>query len=64
MTGATLNQFLVAAAIKEAESVFARERVSCVTSKYSEAFFDALDSDASPNNELLKAVEEYKHQVR
>jgi len=63
MTGSTLNQFLVTAAIKEAESIFARERVSCVSAKYSETFFNALDSDASPNAELLKAVEEYKHQV-
>jgi len=63
MTGATLNQFLVAAALKEAESVIARERISYVSAKYSDAFFDALDSDTVPNSELLKAVKEYKQQV-
>ena len=63
MTGATLNQFLVSAALKEAESVIARERVSYVPAKYSEAFFDALDADGAPNSELLKAVKEYKQQV-
>jgi len=63
MTGATLNQFLVAAALKEAENVIARERVSNVSAEYSEAFFNALDASDSPNDELLQAVKEYKRQV-
>jgi len=64
MSGATLNQFLVAAAMKEADNVFARESTSCVSKKYSKAFFDALDSDKAPNDELFKAAKEYKRQVR
>ncbi len=63
MTGATLNQFLIAAALKEAESIFARENISCVSEKYSETFFAALDAEEKPSIELLKAVKEYKQQV-
>jgi len=60
MTGSTLNQFLVAAALKEAESLIAREHISCVSAKYSESFFNALDADEAPNPELLEAVKSYR----
>jgi len=60
MTGSNLNQFMVAAAMKEAERVIARERSIRIEEKYVADFFGSLDAPGQPNERLLKAVKEYK----
>ncbi len=60
MLGSTLNQFLVAAARKEAEAVIERESVIRLSREESEAFFAALDRPAAPNERLKQAVRRYK----
>lgn len=60
MTGSNLNQFMVAAAVKEAERVIAKERTVRIDAKYAADFFEALDAADQPNERLLKAVKDYK----
>lgn len=59
MTGSNLNQFMVAASMKEAERIIARERSVCIEEKYAADFFNLLDAPGQPNGRLLKAAKEY-----
>lgn len=60
LSGATLNQFVVQAALKEAHAVLERERVIRLSRRDAQAFFRALENPPSPNPRLKKAVAAYK----
>lgn len=60
LSGATLNQFVVQAALKEAHAVLERERIIRLSRRDAQAFFRALESPPSPNARLKKAVAAYK----
>ena len=60
LTGATLNQFLVQSALKEAEAVIERESVIRLTRRDAAAFFAALERPAKPNRKLRAAVKAYR----
>jgi len=57
LSGATLNQFVVQAALKEAHAVLERERLS---RRDAEVFSKALESPPKPNARLKKAVAAYR----
>ncbi len=60
LSGATLNQFVVQAALKEAHAVLERERFIRLSRRDAEVFFKALKNPPSPNARLKKAVAAYK----
>lgn len=60
LSGATLNQFVVQAALKEARAVLERERFIRLSRRDAEAFFSALKNPPSPKARLKKAVAAYK----
>jgi len=61
LSGATLNQFVVQAAIKEAQTLLAREQTIVLTEADAGRFFAALDRPPAPNAALRKAAKVYRH---
>lgn len=53
-TGATLNQFLVQAAVEKAEAIFERERVTHLSARDAEWLLDLLDAPPPPPNKRLR----------
>lgn len=64
LSGATLNQFLVQAALKEADRIIEQERVIRFTQEDAALFIDMLDNPRPPNAALAKAYERYKNKVK
>lgn len=62
MVGATLNQFIVQTALREAERVIEQERVIHLSIRDSEALFKALDNPPLPNEKLLATLQDYSTQ--
>ena len=61
ITGATLNQFIIQAALKEAQQILEAERVINLSEKDAEIVFSLLENPPAPNENLKKAAE--KHRV-
>jgi uncharacterized protein (DUF1778 family) len=61
LTGATLNQFVVQAALERAEQLIERETIISLTRKDAAMLFTMLEKPLSPNNVLAKASERYKN---
>lgn len=59
LTGATLNQFVVQTALREAERIIEQERVLRLSARDAEAFLAALDNPLPPNAALKAALEDY-----
>lgn len=59
-SGATLNQFLVQAAIEKAQAIIEKERVIKLSYKDAEVFFKAIENPPKANAKLKKAVKKYK----
>ena len=64
ISGATLNQFVVQAALKQAHMVLERERIIRLSRRDAEVFFKALEKPPAPNARLKKAVAAYKRSCR
>jgi len=60
MVGATLNQFIVQTALREAERIIEQERVIRLTARDAQKFLDALDNPPPPNDKLLAALQDYE----
>ena len=60
LSGATLNQFVMQAAIKEAQTLLAREQSIILTETDANRFFAALESPPAPNAALRKAAMAYR----
>jgi uncharacterized protein (DUF1778 family) len=56
LSGATLNQFLVRSALREAEALIERESVIQLSQRDAKIFFDALENPPRPNARLKAAV--------
>lgn len=63
LTGATLNQFVVQAALEKAEQLIERETLINLTRKDAAMLFTMLEQPSSPNSILAKAAERYKDEV-
>jgi uncharacterized protein (DUF1778 family) len=59
LTGATLNQFVVQTALREAERIIERERVIHLNARDTKAFLAALDRPLPPNAALKAALKDY-----
>ena len=60
LSGATLNQFVVQAAIKEAQALLSREQTIVLTAVDSDRFFAALERPPAPTGALRKAAKAYR----
>jgi len=58
MVGATVNQFVVQSALREAERVIDEERFIRLTARDTSAFLEALDAPPA-NDKLLAALQDY-----
>lgn len=61
LSGATLNQFVVQAALKEAQQILANERVISLSEKDAAQIFSLWENPPSPNEKLKAAAG--KHQA-
>lgn len=59
MVGATLNQFIVQTALREAERIIEQERVIRLSDRDADAFLSALDNPPPPNEDLMAALQDY-----
>lgn len=60
LTGATVNQFLVQAALKEAHAVIEREEVIRLTPRDWNCLLDLMGSPPKPNAKLKAALKRYQ----
>jgi len=60
LSGATLNQFLVEAALKEAVQVIEREQRLSLSRKDAELLLNLLDNPPLPNEKLTVARQRYR----
>ncbi len=60
MVGATVNQFLVQAALKEAQGIIERERIVQLTQRDAKVFFRVLERPPEPKAKLRSAVAAYR----
>ena len=59
-SGATLNQFLVQAAVEKADTIIEKERIVNLSYRDAEVFFNAIENPPRPNAKLRKAVKIFK----
>lgn len=64
LTGATVNQFLVQAALKEAQSVIEREDVIRLSGRDWNWLLDLMESPPKPNAKLKAAIKRYQKAKR
>ena len=60
LTGATVNQFLVQSAIKEAQSVIEREQIVRLSRRDCERLLDLLENPPKPNTRFEAAMNHYE----
>ncbi len=64
-SGATLNQFLVQAAIEKADRILEREKVTQLSARDAEWLLNVLDqTPRPPNAKLQRALDSYKKATR
>ncbi|WGG49215.1 DUF1778 domain-containing protein [Rugamonas sp. DEMB1] len=59
LTGATLNQFMVQAALEKAEKLIAREKIIYFSKNDAAMIVNLLDNPAKPNAALVRAFERF-----
>lgn len=60
MVGATVNQFMVQTALREAERIIEQERVIRLSARDAAMFIKALENPPPPNAKLKAALKRYK----
>lgn len=60
LTGATLNQFMVQAALEKAEKIIEKEKTIHFSKNDAAMIINLLDNPSKPNAALLKAFERFK----
>lgn len=60
LTGATVNQFLVRSALKEAETIIERERLLRLSRRDCEKLLNLLEHPPKPNARLKAAMKHYR----
>lgn len=64
LSGATLNQFLVQAALKEANQILETERTIVLSERDAQKVFDLIENPPIPNQQLLAAVDRHRAFIR
>jgi uncharacterized protein (DUF1778 family) len=60
LSGATLNQFLVQAALKEANRVLEIDRTIALSERDAQRIFDLIENPPPPSQQLLAAVDKHR----
>lgn len=60
LTGATLNQFIVAAAVKEAQEVIKLEQVIHLSNVDADKIFSLIENPPAPNDHLKDAIARHR----
>jgi uncharacterized protein (DUF1778 family) len=61
--GATLNQFLIQAALEKAENIIEKDKIIYLSEEDIQLFFSALDNPPEANKKLKNAFVEYKEKM-
>lgn len=64
LTGATLNQFLVQAALEKAEHIIEKDRLIHLSKNDAKVFFEALENPPEPSANLINAVKNYRAYIK
>jgi uncharacterized protein (DUF1778 family) len=64
LSGATLNQFLVQAALKEANRVLEIDRTIALSERDAQRIFDLIENPPAPSQQLLAAVDKHRAFIR
>jgi uncharacterized protein (DUF1778 family) len=64
LSGATLNQFLVQAALTAANQILETERTIVLSERDAQTVFDLLENPPTPNQKLLIAVDRHRAFIR
>ncbi len=64
LSGATINQFLVQSALKEAQAVIEREQVIRMSARDWDWMLNLLENPAAPNDKLKAAMDRYQQAKR
>jgi uncharacterized protein (DUF1778 family) len=60
ISGATLNQFLVQAAIEKAHSIIEKDQTINLSIKSAKVFFNAIENPPKPEKKLKEAMKAYR----
>ncbi len=60
LTGATLNQFMVAAAVKEAQFVIKQEQIIHLSDVDADKIFSLIENPPAPNDHLKDAIDRHR----
>lgn len=60
LTGATVNQFMVQAAVEKAEAVLERERVIVLSKRDAKRLLELIENPPPPNARLKRALENHR----
>ena len=60
LSGATVNQFVVQAAVEKAESLLERERVTALSTRDAKRLLELMDNPPPPNEKLRLALEAHR----
>ena len=61
--GATLNQFLIQAALEKAENIIEKDKIIYLSEEDIQLFFYALDNPPKPNEKLKNAFVMYREKI-
>ena len=64
LSGATLNQFLVQAALEKAQKIIDREKMIQLTLQDAAMFINLLENPPKPNEALLQGLEDYDREIK
>lgn len=60
LTGASLNQFMIQAAVKEAQAVINAEQVIRLSQEDADRVFSLIESPPPPNEHLMAAIKRHR----
>lgn len=60
LSGATLNQFLLQAALKEAHQVLESQRIINLSERDAEMVFNLIENPPAPNTKLIVAASQHR----
>jgi uncharacterized protein (DUF1778 family) len=63
LTGSTVNQFLVQAALERARAVIEEESIIRLSGESSEVFFEAIENPPEPNEKLKAAFRAHRERL-
>jgi uncharacterized protein (DUF1778 family) len=64
LTGATINQFLVQAAVEKADRIIEREQVTVLSQRDAKKLLELLDRPPAMNEKLQRGLEQFRKVTR